>query len=469
MNSAIFVPRRLSRLAAGVVLAGALCARADEASDAKDLQAQVADLRQRLAGLEAAQPMSPAKLRLIDSSVDVLLAAGSSTEDDEGIGHLQGGGHDPKRRGFTLQQAEVSFAGVVDPYFTAESHIVVLEDDIELEEAFATSTSLPGGLQLKAGYFLTEFGRVNPTHPHTWAWMDQPVIASRLLGEDGLRAAGVRLGWLAPTPWYSQILLGVQNADNDTAISFLGAGHSHGEEEGEEAHEHAADDEHAAEAEHAEEHEHSYEETVAGQPSVGRDIDDLDDYLYLARWENSGDLGDETTALLGLSALWGPNATGEGAETLIYGADLTVKWRAASNQRGYPFVTWQTEIMKRDFDAEATEIEHEDGDHLEFPATTIEDWGLYSQVLWGFSPGWEAGLRVEYATGSDDGVEERDEDPARSDRIRVSPLVAYRPSEFSRVRLQYNYDDADFLEDGDAHTVWAGVEFLFGMHPAHKY
>jgi hypothetical protein len=49
------------------------------------------------------------------------------------------------------------------------------------------------------------------------------------------------------------------------------------------------------------------------------------------------------------------------------------------------------------------------------------------------------------------------------------PMIAYRPSEFSRVRLQYNYDDAEFLADGEAHTVWAGLEVLYGSHPAHKY
>ena len=471
--------RRALALAAGVVWSVAPCARAQDSVDVKALQTQVTDLQQRLAGLEATAPKAPGALRLIDSSVDVLLAAGGSSEDNEGIEQLQGGGHDPKRRGFTLQQAELSFAGVVDPYFSGEAHIVLLEDAIELEEAFVTSTALPGGLQVKAGYYLTEFGRINPTHPHTWPWLDQPVIASRLLGEDGLRAAGARVGWLLPTPWYSQVLLGVQNADNETAVSFLGEGHHHGEEEGEEAEAaHAeAGDEHAeeahAEGEHeGEEEEHVHdlgvEETIGGQPAPGRDINGLDDYLYSARWENSGDLSEETTALLGVSALYGPNATGEDGETFIYGADLTLKWRAAGNQRGYPFVTWQTEIMKRDFDAAAVSIPHEDEVH-EFAAASLEDWGLYSQLLWGFAPGWEAGLRIEYATGSDDGLEERDEDAARSDRVRISPLVAWRPSEFSRLRLQYNYDDADFLADGEAHTVWAGVEFLYGMHPAHTY
>lgn len=460
MSSFSVVMRRGAALASVMMLAGAGSLRAEESADLKQLKLQVDELQQKLAGLETSSP-APGKLRLIDSSVDILVAGGGSSADNDELGELQGGGHDPNKRGFTLQQAELSFSGVVDQLFSGEAHIVLLEDDIELEEAFLTSSALPLGLQLKAGYYLTEFGRLNPTHPHSWAWIDQPIIAGRLLGADGIRGVGLRVGWLAPTPWYSQFLVGVQNADNASMISFLGEGHSHGEEE------HAEEEaEHEGEEEHV--HELGVAETIAGLPAVGRDINGLEDYLYSLRWENSGDLSDATTALFGLSTLYGPNATGEDGETLIYGADLTLKWRAAHNERGYPFVTWQTEIMKRDFESDEAVIPHGEHEHV-FPAETVEDWGLYSQLVWGFRPGWETGVRFEYATGSDDGLEERDGDPARCDRIRVSPMIAYRPSEFSRVRLQYNYDDAEFLEDGEAHTIWAGLEVLFGSHPAHKY
>lgn len=398
-------------------------------------------------------PEAP-KLRLIDVSVDGLIAGGSSSANNEELEGLQGGGHDPKKRGFTLQQAELSLAGVVDPYFSAESHIVFIEDDVELEEVFVQTTGLPGGLQLKAGLFYTEFGRMNPSHPHAWKWMDQPVINSRLMGSDGLRSTGVRLAWLTPLPWFSQLYLGAQNADNETAASFLGeASHEHGDE----GH---AEEEHEGE-EHAE-----FEETIGGWPRSDEDTDVL---IYLVRWENAGDLSDEANALLGFSFLTGPNAAGADTQTRIYGADLTVKWKPVSNQRGWPFLIWQTEVMKRDYETGAASIEHDDGDSLDFDSTTLKDWGFYSQLIWGFTPGWSAGLRYEYATGSGEGVEHREEDSARDDRTRISPLLAYQPSEFSRVRLQYNYDDAEHLEDGTAHTVWLGLEFLYGTHPAHKY
>jgi hypothetical protein len=61
------------------------------------------------------------------------------------------------------------------------------------------------------------------------------------------------------------------------------------------------------------------------------------------------------------------------------------------------------------------------------------------------------------------------DDPFRDDRHRFSALFTFMPTEFSRFRLQYNWDLAQHLDDGDAHSIWMGIEFLFGKHAAHKY
>jgi hypothetical protein len=64
----------------------------------------------------------------------------------------------------------------------------------------------------------------------------------------------------------------------------------------------------------------------------------------------------------------------------------------------------------------------------------------------------------------------RETDPFRSNRFRISPLLIYHLTEFSRLRLQFNYDHADFLPGGpDAYSVWLGAEVFFGAHAAHKY
>src|SRR5262249_29374695 len=143
----------------------------------------------------------------LNLSFDGLIAAGTSTASD--IDRLEFGSHDPKQRGFTAQNLETTFEGKVDPYFRAQANIVLTltpggETTVENEEAYAETMSLPANLQVKGGMFFTEFGRINPTHPHTWDFVDAPVVDARLMGPDGIRNPGFRASWLAPTPLYSE-------------------------------------------------------------------------------------------------------------------------------------------------------------------------------------------------------------------------------------------------------------------------
>ncbi|MGI8784130.1 MAG: hypothetical protein ACR2L2_10845 [Acidobacteriota bacterium] len=402
-----------------------------------DLPTPAPDARQRdLASAKA----GPANIRLIDVSLDVLAAGGGSTAKDSELQNLQGGGHDPRKNGFTLQNVELSFAGAVDPYVVGEAHLVFFIDPIvgesffELEEAFLTTQQLPHGLQVEAGQFFTEFGRLNPRHPHQWEWMDQPIINTRLFGPDGTRGAGVRVGWLAPLPWFSEFHLGIQNANGETMASFLATG------------------------------EFFEERPVGGRPFIEDDADAFSALVYLLRWENGFDLGDEWSAAVGVSSLYGPNATGPDGNTAIYGADLVMKWRPTRNERGWPYFLWQSEVMYRDYRADDAEL-----DGIPIAGAILEDWGLYTQLLYGWTRGWRGGVRLDYASGSGESACDSENDPFRDDRYRVSPLVEWLPSEFSRVRLQYNYDHTEHLEDEDAHSIWLGFEYLVGAHAAHRY
>jgi len=107
----------------------------------------------------------------LNLSFDGLFAAGSSTARD--VERLQPGAHDPKQRGFTVQNLEPTFEGKVDPYFRGQATLSMQitpqgETTIEAEEAYAETMDLPANLQIKGGMFFTEFGRINSTHAHTW-------------------------------------------------------------------------------------------------------------------------------------------------------------------------------------------------------------------------------------------------------------------------------------------------------------
>ena len=45
--------------------------------------------------------------------------------------------------------------------------------------------------------------------------------------------------------------------------------------------------------------------------------------------------------------------------------------------------------------------------------------------------------------------------------------MTWYPSEYSKVRVQYNYDHREGL--GVDHSVWLQVELLLGAHAAHKF
>ncbi|MBI3844430.1 MAG: hypothetical protein HY292_07290 [Planctomycetes bacterium] len=380
---------------------------------------------------------TPGSLRLIDISADGLFAAGTSTASEQNIEKLQGGGHDPNQRGFTVENVELTFAGAVDPYFRGDIHVVTQidkqgETGVELEEAYLTTLALPGNLQLKAGHYFTEFGRINPRHPHEWDFVDLPVISSRVFGADGLRAPGARLSWLAPTPFFAEIQTGIQNARGETVTSFLA---------------------------------NPDVELPTDRPFVDRSVRSPADMLYTERLLTSFNLSDESTISPGLSALFGPNASGSDARTEIYGADIYYKWRALSNDQGWPFVSFQGEYLFRNYEAEQAV----DAAGSIVPGERLHDQGCYVQGLYGFTRPWVAGLRFEYAEGDRSLVLDNHDDPQRDRRFRASPNITYYPSHFSKIRLQYNYDDSEFLKNSGEHSIWLQFEFLFGAHGAHKF
>ncbi len=297
---------------------------------------------------------------------------------------------------------------------------------------------------MKAGQYFSPFGRLNPSPPHGWDFVDQPVINSRRLGEDGFRGPGAQLSWLTPLPFFAELTGSVQNSQGGTAFSFRNAPG----------------------------------EVVAGRTLISRPVQSLADLCYVLRLKTSFDPGEEVTIVPGISALFGPNATDMNNRTQIYGADFYLKWKPLANDTGWPFVGWQTEIMTRRYQAAAVFS----GASVEIDRQkTLGDWGVYSQVVWGFARPWVAGFRLDYAKGQrdsyTDGAALRYDsiaDSLRDQRGRASINVTYYPSEFSKVRLQYNYDRSEFLvhafsDPRDAHSVWLQFEILFGAHAAHKF
>jgi hypothetical protein len=364
----------------------------------------------------------------LNLSLATLVDAGASTASDVSQ-ELLLGGHDPNQRGFSMPNTELALDGAVDPYFKGFANVVMKLDqdnatEFELEEAYLMTTSLPANLQVKAGQFFAEFGRQNSQHPHQWAFVDQPIALNRMFGPDGLRNPGARLSWLAPTPWYLEVFLGVFNGQGETAFSFRDADTA----------------------------------GTHGRAPIDRGVSSLEDLLYVPRVASSLELSDSQTIMVGASGAFGANSTSPEAAAQIYGADVYWKWKSDRAHQGFPFVSVQSEFLYRDYEAA------EDLD-AGLPDEMLHDWGVYGQVLWGFRPRWITGMRAEYAHGNQGAYDA--EDVYRGERFRWSPNLTWHPSEFSKIRLQYNLDQSPKFDD--EHSVWLQVEVLLGAHAAHKF
>src|SRR5881398_3643213 len=366
-------------------------------------------------------------------SFDGLFALAYSSARD--LDHIEVGDHDPQQRGFNARNIELAFDGAVDPYFEGFANIVFKldndnETNVEVEEAFMQTTSLPYNLQLKAGQFFAAFGRLNPTHPHTWDFVDTPLVNGLFLGPDGLRGVGAQTSWTLPLPWYSQLIFASQNGRGSTGFSFRNPG-----DDG----------------------------MFFDRVTTDREARGLQDFVWIPRFENSFNLSDTQTVLAGVSGAFGSNETGANSRTQIYGADLLYKWKSSHAEGGFPFLKWQTEFMYRRFQAGH-------GADDSFPvAETFHDWGMYSQVLWGFKKGWVAGIRGDYVHMQDSMFTD---DLDRQSRWRLSANLTWYPTEFSKIRLQYNQDFLEenfFLSAREVESIFLQWEFILGSHGAHKF
>jgi hypothetical protein len=338
---------------------------------------------------------------------DVALAAFSEDEP------LQTGGHDPRKNGFTLQQVELSLSKAVDPYFRFDSHIVFSQFGVEVEEAYATTLALPWNLQLRAGQFLTRVGRLNSTHPHAWDFADQPFAIGRLFGAEGNRGLGVEASWLTPLPWYVELVGSVTDAAGEaTARSFFGG-------------------------------------------------DDLGvrsplDLQALTAAKQFFPLSEDLSLAWGLSALFGPNATGHGNRTEVYATDLYLKYRPITFA-STTVVSLQAEWFYR---------------RRQIPDDVLADASGYAILFWRFAARWALAARYEHGTPARNRAGDLGDDyldPSwKAQRQRISAAATFWPTEFSRLRLQGSSD----LPGWRGGATWAAfltAEFVIGAHGSHKF
>jgi hypothetical protein len=418
-----------------------------------DYDARVAALEARIAALESA-PATPAPAQAVlaapaavrasafNPAISLVLAGSyADTSRDPGDWRLagfvpNGGEIGPGERSFSLGESEMTLAASVDPYFTGQLTVAITgEDEIEVEEAFFRTLALPAGLVAKGGRFFSGFGYLNEVHAHAWDFADQPLVYQAFFGNQRAQD-GVQLKWLAPTDLF--IELGAETGNGD---SFPGTRERGNGLNGTTLFAHVGGDLGATAS------------WRAGASWIGVEAD--------GREYEDSDAGGVPV----INAFTGDSRT--------WVADAVFKWSPGGNS-ARRYLKIQGEYMER----------RETGDLLfDLENAALADSylstqsGWYLQGVYQFTPRWRAGLRYDTLDSGDaqighvtSGTLPAEAFPAllAGDPSRTTVMVDWNPSEFSRWRLQYAWDEA--RDDGDTDRQLS-LQYLFGIgaHGAHKY
>ncbi|MGQ0586852.1 MAG: TonB-dependent receptor [Gammaproteobacteria bacterium] len=334
--------------------------------------------------------------------------------------------------GFSLAETELVMEANVDDQFRGWATIALENEDgetvVAVEEAYVSTLALPAGLGLKAGRFFSDIGYQNRIHSHAWEFVDLPIVYRALLAKQ-LKDDGVQLRWVAPTDLFVE--LGVE--------ALRGAGF----------------------------------------PAGGEERDGANSWTAFAHF--GGDIGIGGAWRLGLSHL-AADADGratfdeDSPETFTFTGDSAVsivdfvfKWAQDGNPARRNFVL-NAEYFHRDEDGT---VDFDDGVN----PTVSSDYdgtqrGFYVQSIYQFMPRWRAGLRYDRLeadnTVANNPAGEFDTLAGDDAATRISAMLDFSNSEFSRIRVQYSRDES---RPGGEEDDQFFVQYIMslGSHAAHQF
>jgi len=355
--------------------------------------------------------------------------ANRSQDSDYHITGFQTGGEiGPGLRGLSLAESELGIYANIDHYFYGGLNLALAPDNsVGVEEAFIQTTALPAGLTLKAGRFFSGIGYLNEQHAHTWDFVDNPLAYQAFLGGQ-YGDDGVQIKWVAPTDLFIELgaeagrgrIADTEGKDkNGAAMGSLFAhvgsdiGISHSWRAG-----------------------LSYLRT---SPSH-RQSPDLDAAGAFVTNEFSGN-----------SRLWI--------------ADFVWKWAPNGNSHVTNFKL-QGEYLHR---SESGNLTYDVDGAANTDRYHANQSGWYAQGIYQFMPNWRAGLRYERLDAGRTAYASNNGNLLLSDYNpdRLSVMLDYSPSEYSRVRLQLARDKS--REEATDNQLFVQYIMSLGAHGAHRF
>ncbi len=344
-------------------------------------------------------------------------------------GFLPAGHAHDAAHGFSLDHTELVMSASVDPYFRGYFNLALLDEEVEIEEAWFQTTSLGNGLLLKGGRFLSGIGYQNEQHPHAWDFADNSLMYRALFGE-AYGNDGVQLKWVAPTELFLEF-----GAEAGRGANFPGTDrNSNG----------------------------AGSTTLFGH--VGGDVGVSSSwragvsYLTAKASEREGELEDLDEV---------PVDTFFSGKSKTWLADFVWKWAPNGNAAEQNFKFAAEYFRRRETGllncAGGLCGADSAGDY------TATQSGFYAQGVYQFIPRWRAGYRYDRLDpGSVDfGANSAFLPVTDFKPTRHSLMLDYSPSEFSRLRLQYSKDKS--MESLSENQWFVQYIHSLGAHGAHTF
>jgi hypothetical protein len=337
-----------------------------------------------------------------------------------------GGEVGPGSRSFNLGESELTMAANIDPMFAGQLTFALSgENEASVEEAFFRTRELGGGMNIKAGRFLSGVGYLNGQHSHTWDFVDAPLAYQAFFGGQ-YKPDGVQARWLAPFNTFLEV-----GAELGSGRSFPGNDRNKNGVGATSVFAHAGDD-------------------IGDSASWRAGLS----YLRTRALDRAYEFEGVPNAFSGRSSVWM--------------ADAVYKWAPNGNPTQTNFKL-QGEYMRRKESGTLAS-----GELADAYAGTQSGW--YLQGVYQFMPYWRAGLRHDrLSSGSpfiglvDSGVLGMAAFPALAsyNPKRTSVMLDWSPSEFSRLRLQFARDEA--RPGRPDNQVYLQYIMSLGTHAAHTF
>lgn len=338
----------------------------------------------------------------------------------------------PGQPGFSLGESEFNLDANVDDKLYGDVTFALADHEggieVELEEAYLQTLTLPMGFTLTGGRFFSDIGYQNSFHLHADDFTDRPLPYQAFLANQ-FKDDGVQLTWLAPTPFFLE--LGTELLQGD---SFPGASEPSRDVGTWTLFGHVGGD---VGSSHSWRAGLSYLNADVKERGVAEEEHGEEHATFFKQEEPHGEL-----FFSGDSELWV--------------ADFVYKWAPEGNPRNRN-LKLAAEYFRRE----------EDGTFGGEPFDG-EQSGWYVQGLYQFHPQWRGGYRYDRLDADNDGaaVAGSPLDPLGLNPERHSLVLEWFNSEFSRVRLQYTRDESTPVPDDQLFLQYI---ISIGAHRAHEF